>query len=127
MASARTCARTATAGSTATSGSGRLTEIALAGREPLAADALFFHVGLRPRTALAAGLGCALDESGFVVADSLERQTSVDRVYAAGNCADGMQNVAMAIADGARAGAMINLRLATEGRYSSSRILSPLT
>lgn len=106
---------------------GQLTEIALAGRDPLPADALFFHVGFRPRTALAAQLGCALDENGYVAADPMDRQTTVDRVYAAGNCADPMQNVAMAIADGARAGVMINLRLVTEGVYSSSRTLSPLT
>jgi pyruvate/2-oxoglutarate dehydrogenase complex dihydrolipoamide dehydrogenase (E3) component len=82
------------------------------------------NVGFRPRTALAARLGCALDENGYVAADPMDRQTTV---YAAGSCADPMQNVAMAIADGARAGVMINLRLATEGFYSSSRTLSPLT
>jgi thioredoxin reductase len=106
---------------------GQLTEIVLAGRDPLPADALFFHVAFRPRTTLAARLGCALDENGYVAADPLDRQTSVDRVYAAGNCADGMQNVAMAIADGARAAVMINFRLVSEGHYSSSKILSPLT
>ena len=62
-----------------------------------------------PRSA--ATLGCALEENGFVTAAPEDRQTSVDRVYAAGNCADPMQNVPMAIADGARAGVAVNVRL----------------
>ena len=39
---------------------GRLTAIELTGRPPLERDALFFHVGMEPRTALAAALGCTL-------------------------------------------------------------------
>jgi thioredoxin reductase len=94
---------------------GRLTAIELTGRPPLERDALFFNVGLEPRTALAAGLGCALDEGGFVIAAEQDRQTSVDRVYAAGNCADPKQNVPMAIGDGARAAVAVNARLVGEG------------
>jgi thioredoxin reductase len=96
---------------------GHLTAIELAGREPLECDALFFMVRMEPRTALASTLGCELDERGYVVAGD-DRQTSVDRVYAAGNCADPMQNVPMAIADGARAGVHINARLAAEHVFS---------
>jgi thioredoxin reductase len=73
---------------------------------------------MRPRAALATALGCALDEGGFVVAAAEDRQTSVDRVYAAGNCADPMQNVPLAIADGARAGVAVNVRLVDEGSTS---------
>ena len=75
---------------------------------------------MEPRTALAARLGCALSDNGFVVAAPEDRQTSVDRVYAAGNCADPMQNVPMAIADGARAGVAVNMRLIGAGRCSRS-------
>jgi thioredoxin reductase len=92
---------------------GRLTAIELAGREPLERDALFFGVAMRPRTRIAAELGCELDEGGFVVAR--EGMTTVDGVYAAGNCADPMQNVPMAIADGARAGVAVNVRLLDAG------------
>jgi thioredoxin reductase len=97
---------------------GKLTAIELSGRAPLARDALFFHVGLVPRTALASALGCALEDGGYVVAAPQDRQTSVDRVYAAGNCADPMQNVPLAIADGARAGVAVNVRLVEEGSFS---------
>ncbi len=94
---------------------GHLTAVAVAGREPIERDALFFHVAMEPRSALAAVLGCALEESCFITAAAEDRQTSVDRVYAAGNCADPMQNVVMAIADGARAGVAVNVRLVGEG------------
>jgi thioredoxin reductase len=94
---------------------GRLTAIELSGREPIERDALFFHVAMEPRNALATTLGCALEENGFVRAAPEDRQTSVDRVYAAGNCADPMQNVVMAIADGARAAVAVNVRLVGEG------------
>jgi thioredoxin reductase len=93
---------------------GQLEAIELAGRDPLPADALFFHVALRPVTELAQALGCALGEGGFVVAEPLTRATNVDRVHAIGNCADPMQNVPMAIADGARAAVAINMRLLGE-------------
>jgi thioredoxin reductase len=94
---------------------GRLTAIELTGRPPLTRDALFFHVGFRPRTALAAAIGCALGEDGFVIAAEGDRQTSVDRVYAAGNCTDPMQTVPLATGDGARAALAINARLVGEG------------
>jgi thioredoxin reductase len=94
---------------------GRLEAIELTGRPALACDALFFHVRMEPRTALAAALGCALDEGGFVIAAEQDRQTSVDRVYAAGNCADPMHNVPLAAADGTRAALAVNVRLVEEG------------
>jgi thioredoxin reductase len=94
---------------------GRLTAIELTGRPPLTRDALFFHVGFRPRTALAAAIGCALGDDGFVIAAEGDRQTSVDRVYAAGNCIDPMQTVPLATGDGARAALAVNARLVGEG------------
>jgi thioredoxin reductase len=106
-------------------GEGRLTAIELAGREPVERDALFFHVGMEPRTALAAALGCALEENGFVTAAPEDRQTSVDRVYAVGNCADPMQNVSMAIADGTRAAVAVNMRLVGEGLVQPLRQVAP--
>ena len=51
-----------------------------------------------------------------MIAAEEDRQTSVDRVYAAGNCTDPMQNVPMATADGARAAVAVNVRLVGEGR-----------
>jgi thioredoxin reductase len=93
---------------------GRLNAVEFAGREPLERDALFFYIDMKPRSELAARLGCELNEGGYVVVDEL-RRTTVDRVYAVGNCADPMLNVPMSIADGARAGAFVNHRLVEEG------------
>jgi thioredoxin reductase len=91
-------------------GSGHLTHVELTSGELVERDALFFRVAAEPRTQLAQALGCALDEQGFIVAGE-DRMTTVDGVYAVGNCVDQMQNVPMAIADGARAGVAINVRL----------------
>ena len=71
---------------------------------------------MEPRTALAADARLrARARTASSTAAAEDRQTSVDRVYAAGNCADPMQNVPMAIADGARAGVAVNVRLVGEG------------
>jgi thioredoxin reductase len=66
-----------------------------------------FRVAMEPRTALVAE----------------DRQTGVDRVSAAGNCAGPMKNVPMAIADGARAAVAVavNVRLVGEGSCSQRR------
>jgi thioredoxin reductase len=104
---------------------GRLTAVELADGELVERDALFFHVGMKPRAALATALGCELTEAGFVVADPQDRRTSVDGVYAAGNCADPMQNVVMAIADGARAGVAVNVRLVGEGVFTRTPAPAP--
>jgi len=90
---------------------GRLAHVELAGGESIERDALFFHVGMQPRADLAVQLGCALTEAGFVESAPADRQTSVDGVYAVGNCADPMLNVPMSIADGARAAVFVNVRL----------------
>jgi thioredoxin reductase len=94
---------------------GQLTHVELSDGSSLERDALFFHVAMLPRSELAVELGCELTETGFIVAAADDRQTSVDGVYAAGNCADPMLNVPMSIADGARAGVFINVRLLTAG------------
>jgi thioredoxin reductase len=94
---------------------GRLTHIELTGGESIERDALFFNVAMHPRVDLAVQLGCALTENGFVEAAPGDRQTSVDGVYAIGNCTDPMLNVPMSIADGARAAVFVNVRLLPAG------------
>jgi thioredoxin reductase len=96
------------------SAGGQLTAVELAGGERIERDALFFHVAMQPRSKLAIALGCALTDAGFVAAAAEDRQTSVDRVYAAGNCADPMLNVPLAIADGVRAAVAVNVRVIGE-------------
>jgi len=93
---------------------GRLTHIELVDGTSIERDALFFHVAMHPRVELARQLGCALTEAGFIESAAFDRATSVEGVYAIGNCADPMLNVPMSIADGARAAVMINVRLLGE-------------
>src|SRR3954449_1176466 len=66
---------------------GRLRHVRLDNGETLDRDALFFYVGWRLRNDVARTLGCGLRDDGSIAVDS-EQATTVDRVYAAGNCAE---------------------------------------
>jgi thioredoxin reductase len=88
----------------------RLTAVRLADGRTLERDALFFFIGLRPRTELAAQLGCELREDGSIVAGE-DQHTSVDGVYAAGNCANTFAGIPVAAAEGVKAAVAINTRL----------------
>jgi thioredoxin reductase len=81
---------------------GRATAIRVGGaHRPVGA---IFVAGLPvPNSALAASLGCALDEHGFVVVDAM-RRTTVDGVWAIGDVANMRANMSMAITDGVIAG-----------------------
>jgi thioredoxin reductase len=92
---------------------GRLRSVRLADGHSLDRDALFFYVGWRLRTDLAGALGCELRDDGSIVVDS-EQATSVDRVYAAGNCADPRALVPTAAGSGVAAAVAINARLSVE-------------
>jgi thioredoxin reductase len=86
------------------------------GREPrerAAVYALFFYVGWRLRTDVARMLGCQLRDDGSIAVDS-EQKTTVDRVYAAGNCADPRALVPTAAGSGVTAAVAINVRLSLE-------------
>lgn len=93
---------------------GRLSHIVFANGERLARSVLFLRTTLRPRTELAVQLGCELTEEppvpALIQVDAMGK-TSVPGVYAAGDVATRMQQVAMAVATGAAAGAMINHEL----------------
>ena len=83
-------------------GGGRF-EVALGG-ETVVGDALLVATGRRPNTAALdlAAAGVATDENGAVVIDDRMR-TSVEHVYAAGDCTDRPQLVYVAAAAGTRA------------------------
>ena len=82
---------------------GALTGVELDGGEVLPASMVMFSVAHSPRTELAEGLGCALDEEGYVAVDH-EGQTTVPGVYAAGDLTPGMQLSLVAAASGVVAG-----------------------
>ena len=92
---------------------GRLRRVRLDNGETLDRDALFFHVGWRLRNDVARRLGCRLRDDGSIAVDS-EQATTVDRVYAAGNCAEPRALVPAAAGSGVTAAVAINVRLSFE-------------
>jgi thioredoxin reductase len=95
------------------SANGRLRHVRLEDGQTLDRDALFFYVGWRLRTDLARALGCELRDDGSIVVD-VAQATSVDRVYAAGNCVDPRALVPTAAGAGVAAAVAINARLTVE-------------
>ena len=94
-------------------GAGRLCRVRLDNGETLERDALFFYVGWKLRTEIARALGCRLRDDGSIVVDA-SQATSVDRIYAAGNCTDARALVPAAAGSGVTAAVTINARLSFE-------------
>ena len=94
-------------------GAGRLRRVRLDNGETLDRDALFFYVGWRLRIDVARTLGLRLRDDGSIAVDS-GQATTVDRVYAAGNCADPRALVPAAAGSGVTAAVAINARLSFE-------------
>jgi thioredoxin reductase len=92
---------------------GHLRRIRLDNGETLDRDALFFYVGWKFRTEVARFLGCQLRDDGSIVVDATQA-TSVDRIYAAGNCTDARALVPAAAGSGVTAAVTINARLSFE-------------
>jgi thioredoxin reductase len=92
---------------------GRLRCIRLDDGQSLDRDALFFYVGWELRTEVASTLGCELRADGSIAVDA-SQATTVDRVYAAGNCADARALVPAAAGAGVTAAVTINARLSFE-------------
>jgi thioredoxin reductase len=92
---------------------GRLRRLRLEDGETVDRDALFFFVGWQLRNDVARRLGCRFDDDGSIAVDS-SQATTVDGVYAAGNCADPRALVPAAAGSGATAAVAINARLSME-------------
>ena len=92
---------------------GRLRRVRLETGQTLDRDALFFYVGWQLRNDVARTLGCQLRDDGSIAVDS-EQATSVERVYAAGNCAEPRALVPAATGSGVTAAVAINVRLSVE-------------
>jgi thioredoxin reductase len=92
---------------------GRLRRVRLEDGQAVDREALFFYVGWQVRNELGRALGCELRDDGGIVADS-DQATTVDRVYAAGNCAEPRAMVPTAAGAGVTAAVAINARLTVE-------------
>lgn len=95
-------------------GDGALRKIHLQGGAALDRAAMFFATGCRQRSDLSALLGCARDEKGGIITDPDTEETSVKGVYVAGDASREVLLVAVAIAEGAKAGVAINRALLRE-------------
>jgi thioredoxin reductase len=92
---------------------GRLRHVRLGDGRSLDRDALFFYVGWRLRNDVARTLGCALRDDGSIAVDS-NQATTIDRIYAAGNCSEPRALVPTATGSGTTAAVAINARLSFE-------------
>jgi thioredoxin reductase len=92
---------------------GRLCRVRFADGQTIDQDALFFFVGWQIRTEVARTLGCDLRDDGSIAVDA-SQATTVDRIYAAGNCTDARALVPAAAGAGATAAVSINARLSFE-------------
>ncbi len=90
---------------------GALQKIHLQNGETLKRTALFFSTGCSQASDLSASLGCARDEKGGIITNSVTEESSVRGVYVAGDASRDVLLVAVAIAEGAKAGAAINRAL----------------
>lgn len=81
----------------------RMTGAVLGSGRRLPATRAFFSIKHHPRSEVAAGLGCELDELGYIKVGE-HGETSVDGVYAAGDVTPGEQLVQRAASEGAIAG-----------------------
>jgi thioredoxin reductase len=92
---------------------GRLRNVRLGDGQTLDRDALFFYVGWQLRNDVARTLGCERRDDGSIAVDA-NQATTVDRVYAAGNCSDPRALVPTATGSGTAAAVAINARLSFE-------------
>lgn len=58
-------------------------------------------------------LDCNINEHGFIIVDEMQK-TTIDGIYAAGDCTTGQRAVAVSVGAGMKAGAAINYALCTE-------------
>lgn len=92
---------------------GQLTHIVFSDGEQLERDTLFFHLGQKQRSHLAAYLGCIVSNKEGVQADD-KCATNIPGLFIAGDATRDVQQVIVAAAEGAQAAFEINKELRDE-------------
>lgn len=92
---------------------GQLTHIVFDDSESLERDALFFHLGQKQRSFLAARLGCPESNEQGVQADD-KCATNIPGLFIAGDATRDVQQVIVAAAEGTKAAFEINMALRDE-------------
>jgi thioredoxin reductase len=100
----------------------RLSGVELTDGRTVRRDALFVPPRLVPYNDLLVGLGCSIDENGWVTSD-ISGQTSVPGVWVAGNVSDPRAQVVTAAGEGSAAAIAINADLVDEDVRSAVRDL----
>lgn len=90
---------------------GALQRIHLQSGEVLKRVAMFFTTGCHQSSDLSALLGCHRDDKGGIITDPVTEESSIRGVYVAGDASRDVLLVAVAIAEGAKAGVAINRAL----------------
>ena len=101
-----------------------LTGVELADGRHVPRDVLFVPPGFEPQHALLAGLGCDLDDDGWVVKDGTGR-TSVPGVWVAGNVANPRAQVITAAGEGSAAAIAVNADLVADDVRAAVRTSPP--
>ena len=65
----------------------KVSKVVTSGGEELDTDMVFFGIGTRPNSMIAAGAGIKIGKSGAVIVDEFMR-TSIEDIYAAGDCCE---------------------------------------
>lgn len=93
----------------------QLERVVFADGQAIECDTLFFHLGQKQRSTLAAQLGCEVsNEDGAQAGHRCE--TSIPGLYVAGDATRDVQQVIVAAAEGAMAAFAINIALVSENR-----------
>ncbi|WP_041616029.1 FAD-dependent oxidoreductase [Spirosoma linguale] len=88
--------------------------------------ALFSRVPFRQHTNIASQLGCAITDNGLIETTEFGK-TTVPGVFAAGDATTLFRQVAIAVANGSKAGAWINKELITEDLEQINQVRSRYT
>ena len=92
---------------------GQLTRIVFADGEVMERDVLFFHLGQKQRSQLAAQLGCKVSDEGGVQADP-DCTTKIPGLFIAGDATRDVQQLIVAAAEGVKAAFAVNIELRNE-------------
>ncbi|QJX45580.1 NAD(P)/FAD-dependent oxidoreductase [Hymenobacter taeanensis] len=104
---------------------GYVTAVHTADKQQHPLEAIFARFPTRLASSLPEQLGCKLTETGHIAVSEFG-DTSVPGLYAAGDATTPMRQVAVAVANGAKAGAAIVKELIVQGLYADLQEVEPV-
>lgn len=92
---------------------GNIEGIQLTDGSKFSLDALYAAIPFEQHSEIPFKLGCEFTASGHIKVDAMQK-TNISGLYACGDNSSGMRSVALSVATGSTAGAMVNMELAQE-------------